>query len=191
MLIATKGAQERLKVPLHGLKSLSPVGRGSALLALALAALLALLAAACGGEAGTGAEAGPSDVVGNTSPEAPITITTYRSPTWECCSEYAGYLHDEGFQVETVMVDDMTDIKDDLGVPQHMRSCHTSMVGGYFVEGHVPLEAIRKLLDERPAIDGLALPGMPPGSPGMGGAKSEPFVIYSIVDGGIDEFVTL
>ncbi len=81
MLIATKGAQERLKVRLQGLKSLSPVRGGSALLALALAALLALLAAACGGEAGTGSEAGPSDVVGNTSPDAPITITTYRSPT--------------------------------------------------------------------------------------------------------------
>ena len=89
------------------------------------------------------------------------------------------------------MVDDMTVIKDSFGVPQDMRSCHTSMVEDYFLEGHVPLEAIRKLLDERPAIDGLALPGMPPGSPGMGGVKSEPFVIYSIVDGGIDEFVTL
>jgi hypothetical protein len=81
MLIATKGAHERLKVPLQGLISLSPVRGGSTLLALALAALLALLAAACGGEAGTGAEPGSSDVTGNTSPEAPITITTYRSPT--------------------------------------------------------------------------------------------------------------
>ena len=81
MLTTTRGAQARLKVPVLRLMSLSPVRRGSALLALALAALLALLAAACGGEAGTGAEAGPSDVVGNTSPEAPITITTYRSPT--------------------------------------------------------------------------------------------------------------
>ncbi len=81
MLIATKGAHERLKAPLQGLISLSPVRGGSALLALALAALLALLAAACGGEAGNGAEAGPGDVAGNTSPEAPITVTTYRSPT--------------------------------------------------------------------------------------------------------------
>jgi hypothetical protein len=89
------------------------------------------------------------------------------------------------------MVDDMTDMKIGLGIPQDMWSCHTSMVGDYFLEGHVPLEAIQKLLDERPAIDGLALPGMPSGSPGMGGDKSVPFVIYSIVDGGIDEFVTL
>ncbi len=88
-------------------------------------------------------------------------------------------------------MDDITDMKDDLGIPQHMWSCHTSIVGDYFLEGHVPMEAIRKLLDEHPAIDGLALPGMPPGSPGMGGVKSEPFVIYSIVDGRINEFVTL
>jgi hypothetical protein len=80
MSMETKGAQERLKVPLQGLKSLSPVRGGSALLALALAALLALLAVACGGEAGGGTETGPSNVGGNTSPEAPISITTYRSP---------------------------------------------------------------------------------------------------------------
>jgi hypothetical protein len=81
MLIATKGAHKRLNVPLQGLISLCPVRRGSALLALALAALLALLAAACGGESGGSTEAGPSDVAGNTSPEAPITVTTYRTPT--------------------------------------------------------------------------------------------------------------
>ncbi len=89
------------------------------------------------------------------------------------------------------MVDDVTDMKNDLGIPQDMWSCHTSMVGGYFLEGHVPSEAIQKLLDERPAIEGLALPGMPAGSPGMGGVKSQPFVIYSIVGGGMDEFMTL
>jgi hypothetical protein len=80
-LIATKGAHERLKVPLQGLMSLSPVRRGSALVALALAALIALLAVACGGESGGSTEAGPGDVAGNTSPEAPTTVTTYRSPT--------------------------------------------------------------------------------------------------------------
>lgn len=89
------------------------------------------------------------------------------------------------------MVDDMTNIKDGLGIPQDMRSCHTSIVEDYFLEGHVPLEAIRKLLDERPAIDGLALPGMPSGSPGMAGIKAQPFTIYSVVDGGVDEFMTL
>lgn len=65
------------------------------------------------------------------------------------------------------------------------------MVENYFLEGHVPLEAVRKLLDERPAIDGLALPGMPSGSPGMSGEKTGPFVIYAIVDGRGSEFVKL
>jgi hypothetical protein len=88
-------------------------------------------------------------------------------------------------------VDEMTDMKDDLGIPQDMWSCHTSMVENYFLEGHVPLEALWKLLDERPAIDGLALPGMPSGSPGMSGEKTAPFVIYAIVDGRGSEFVKL
>ena len=72
-----------------------------------------------------------------------------------------------------------------------MQSCHTSIIGDYYVEGHVPVEAIRKLLDERPSIDGIALPGMPQGSPGMSGEKAEPFVIYAITGGAVEEFVTL
>ncbi len=82
-------------------------------------------------------------------------------------------------------------MKEELGVPEQVWSCHTSVLGKYVIEGHVPVEAIQKLPDERPAIDGIALPGMPQGSPGMSGEKSEPWVIYSIVDGGIEEFVTL
>jgi hypothetical protein len=88
-------------------------------------------------------------------------------------------------------VDDVTDIKDRLRIPQDVRSCHTSMVENYFIEGHVPVDAIWKLLDERPAVDGLALPGMPSGSPGMSGEKTEPFTIYAIVDSRVSEFVTL
>ncbi len=89
------------------------------------------------------------------------------------------------------MMDDLTEMKDELNIPEEMRSCHTSMVGEYFVEGHVPVEAIWKLLEEQPPISGIALPGMPPGSPGMGGDKEEPFTIYAIVDGEAEEFLTL
>ncbi len=88
------------------------------------------------------------------------------------------------------MVDDVTDMKNDLGIPQDMWSCHTSMVGDYFVEGHVPVEAIRKLLDEQPPIEGIALPGMPSGSPGMPGVQAQPLTVYSIVDGETNEFMT-
>jgi hypothetical protein len=88
-------------------------------------------------------------------------------------------------------MEDLTGIKDSFGIPQDMQSCHTVKIDGYFVEGHVPMEAIRKLLEERPPIDGIALPGMLQGSPGMSGAKTEPFVIYSITAGEVAEFMTI
>jgi hypothetical protein len=93
--------------------------------------------------------------------------------------------------VESIRTDDYVQIKNDLGIPEHMQACHTTVIGGYFVEGHVPIEAVRKLLDEQPAVDGIALPGMPQGSPGMGGDKLLGFVIYSVTDGTVEQFVTL
>ena len=76
-------------------------------------------------------------------------------------------------------------------IPSELESCHTTEVAGYFVEGHVPVEAIDKLLEEKPDIDGIALPGMPAGSPGMGGLKTEDFVIYALKDGEASVFMTL
>jgi len=118
-------------------------------------------------------------------------ITMYRSPTCGCCVGWAQYLRTAGFDVEPVVTDDVAAIKDDLQIPNDMRSCHTAIIGAYFLEGHVPVEAIHKLLEEQPEIDGIALPGMPPGSPGMAGEKSEPFVIYSLSDGSIEEFMII
>lgn len=120
---------------------------------------------------------------------APITV--YRSPTCGCCVGWEESLARAGFDVESVVTDDVAAIKNDLRVPHEMRSCHTAIIGKYFIEGHVPVEAIYKLLEEQPAIDGIALPGMPQGSPGMTGEKSEPFVIYSVSDGSVDEFMTI
>ncbi len=88
------------------------------------------------------------------------------------------------------MTDSGDEVKDDFDIPEEMRSCHTSVIGEYYVEGHVPVEAIWKLLREQPEIDGIALPGMPDGSPGMPGKKEQPFIIYSIADGKVEEFVT-
>jgi len=105
--------------------------------------------------------------------------------------EYEKYLKTEGFEVESIRMEDLTEMKEDLGIPSDMQSCHTTMVEEYFVEGHVPVEAIWKLLEEQPEIDGIALPGMPSGSPGMGGDKAEPFMIYSVVEGSVEEFMTL
>ena len=89
------------------------------------------------------------------------------------------------------MVDDTGAIKKELNIPDDMWSCHTSLVGDYYVEGHVPIEAVRKLLEEQPDIDGIALPGMPQGSPGMSGEKEEPWVVYSISASGVEEFMTI
>jgi hypothetical protein len=82
-----------------------------------------------------------------------------------------------------VIHEDIGAVKDDLGVPVDQRSCHTNQVEGYFVEGHVPVEAIAALLAEAPEVDGIALAGMPSGSPGMPGEQLEPFVVTTAIDG--------
>ncbi|HLB62260.1 MAG TPA: DUF411 domain-containing protein [Actinomycetota bacterium] len=119
------------------------------------------------------------------------TITIYASPTCGCCHEYIPYLQDHGYVVQEVATDDVNSVKLDLRVPESDWSCHTAVVDGYVIEGHVPIEAIDKLLAERPSIDGIALPGMPPGSPGMDGAKEGPFVVVSFSDGVTEEFLTI
>ncbi|MDR7537238.1 MAG: DUF411 domain-containing protein [Armatimonadota bacterium] len=85
--------------------------------------------------------------------------------------------------------DDLADIKRRHRVPHDLASCHTAVAGGYFIEGHVPVAAIARLLRDRPAVAGIALPGMPPGSPGMGGVQTGPLVVYAASDSGISEFV--
>jgi hypothetical protein len=120
-----------------------------------------------------------------------IEVEMYKSPTCECCGEYAKYLHAKGFKVKVQEVSDPTVIKRQVGVPEQMWACHTLIVGRYYVEGHVPVEGIQKLLKEQPNIDGIALPGMPEGSPGMSGVKRGPFIIYSISKGEIREYTRL
>lgn len=108
--------------------------------------------------------------------------TLYKSPTCGCCTAYADYLEANGFDVEVVVRDDMDEIKSQAGVPARLQSCHTTMIGRYAVEGHVPVEAIDKLMQERPFTRGIAMPGMPAGSPGMGGSKQGPFQVFYISD---------
>ncbi len=85
----------------------------------------------------------------------------------------------------------MSSIKRRLQISRNMESCHTAVIGDYFVEGHLPVEAVAKLLAEKPAIDGIALPGMPSGSPGMPGPKTAAFKIYALSDGKTSEFMTI
>jgi len=95
-------------------------------------------------------------------------ITVYKTPNCGCCVKWVEYLQKEGFEVKAVNRDDLTSIKQRAGVPHAMSACHTALVDNYVIEGHVPAQAIRKLLEERPNTRGLAVPGMPANSPGMG-----------------------
>jgi hypothetical protein len=112
-------------------------------------------------------------------------VIMFKDPNCGCCVGHAAYLEQNGHSVEKNNTNDMVAIKAQYGIPLEMQSCHTAIFGKYFVEGHVPIEAINKLILEQPDIDGIALPGMPSGSPGMPGAKKEKWEIYSIKDGKI------
>ena len=95
-------------------------------------------------------------------------ITVYKTPSCGCCVKWVEYLQKEGFEVKAVNRDDLAPIKQKAGVQPEMSACHTALVEGYVIEGHVPAQAIRKLLKERPDTLGFAVPGMPANSPGMG-----------------------
>lgn len=95
-----------------------------------------------------------------------------------------------GFTVHSMPMDDMAAVKRERGLPQASWSCHTAVIDGYVVEGHVPIEAIEALLADRPAIDGIALPGMPAGSPGMSGQREGPLEVLAISDGVTTPFGT-
>lgn len=105
--------------------------------------------------------------------------TLYKNPQCGCCETYADYLEENGFDVEVVPTHDLAQISQDAGVPAGFQGCHTMMVDGYVVDGHVPVDIIQRMLEERPDIAGVTLPGMPTGSPGMGGSKIGPFTIYA------------
>lgn len=122
---------------------------------------------------------------------APVhNATVYKDPACGCCASYADYLRKNGFKVDVVETANMAAVKAKYGVPSQLSSCHTMIVEGYVVEGHVPVLAVKRLLAEKPSIKGIALPGMPMGSPGMSGEKEAPFVIYEITDGPAKVFST-
>jgi hypothetical protein len=101
------------------------------------------------------------------SPPPTYPVAVYKSPTCGCCAKWNDHMRAAGFTVTSTDVADVAPTKDQNGVPANLRSCHTALVGGFVVEGHVPADVVRKLLRERPAIAGIAVPGMPAGSPGM------------------------
>jgi hypothetical protein len=95
----------------------------------------------------------------------------YKNPGCICCDRYANYLRANGFDVTVVEHPNMTLIKQKYGAREDLEGCHSTVIGKYVVEGHVPVAPIKRLLDEKPDIKGISLPGMPEGSPGMSGTK--------------------
>jgi hypothetical protein len=114
----------------------------------------------------------------------PIQATLYKNPQCSCCEGYAQYLEKNGFKVDVKPTNDLAEISRNAGVPGDLEGCHTMFVGGYVVDGHVPVDVIRRLLAEKPAIAGITLPGMPSGSPGMTGPKTETWTIYAVTKDG-------
>ena len=114
----------------------------------------------------------------------------YKDPNCGCCAEYAKHLQGEGFAVTVKETTALDALRRMAGVPDKLASCHTMTLGGYVVEGHVPVAAVRKLLGEKPAVRGIALPGMPQGAPGMDGVQTRPYTVYALSDGKATEFMT-
>ena len=94
-------------------------------------------------------------------------MTVYKSSTCGCCSKWVEHMQANGFEVKAIDVDDIDKVKRERGVPDSAASCHTAVVNGYLVEGHVPADAVLKMLKDKPAFAGIAVPGMPMGAPGM------------------------
>lgn len=154
----------------------------------ALLPAIVLALAACTGPGGAGA-AGTDDWTFTAASPRPspaaaaVIVEVYKSPTCTCCHAWEAYLRDLGYEVRSIPVDDVAAVKLEHGIPEDAWSCHTALIDGYAVEGHVPAEAIEDLLEDRPAIDGIALAGMPAGSPGMPGVQEDPFEVLAIDDG--------
>ncbi len=112
------------------------------------------------------------------------SITVYKSPTCGCCSKWVSHLQDNGFEVEAIDKNDMNSVKQGAGIPRKLASCHTARIGGYLIEGHVPAADIKRLLEERPDVAGLTVPGMPMGSPGMEGHRKDNYEVLTFTTSG-------
>ncbi|WP_352733893.1 DUF411 domain-containing protein [Mesorhizobium sp. M0276] len=115
---------------------------------------------------------------------ATIQAVMYKNPSCSCCETYAAYLEQNGFKVELKPTNDRSQISAGLGVPPQLQGCHSVVIGDYVVDGFVPVDLIKKMLAERPQITGIAMAGMPMGSPGMGGQKMGTWKIYAFTKDG-------
>ena len=116
---------------------------------------------------------------------APYQMTVYKSPTCGCCKEWSTYMGEAGFAVRNVETDDVDAVKSEHGLTDaSLKSCHTAIIGGYVIEGHVPAADVNRLLAERPAIVGLSAPGMPMMSPGMASREPKDYDVIAFDEAG-------
>lgn len=159
-----------------------------------VAMVAAAMITACGRTADNGAsDRSDSGVAINVAATPPIadspgaaeghTVTVYKNPSCTCCSAWAEHIRKAGFPVVAIDTNDLEPVKRRYGVAPEQAACHTALVNGYVIEGHVPAADIRRLLAERPAITGLAVPGMPVGSPGMEGAYKQQYKVLAFTQG--------
>lgn len=156
------------------------------------AALKILALAVITGLAGCAREPASTEYVDARQPadaSQPLVVV-YKSPTCGCCESWVGHMQSAGFPVEVRDMQDIGPIKTEAGVPADLGSCHTARIGDYFVEGHVPADDVKRLLAEQPDARGLAVPGMPQGSPGMeqGGIREPYDVLLVAKDGSTSVF---
>jgi hypothetical protein len=142
----------------------------------AAAVVLALTTAAA--RTPTSPTASPAAIIAAPIAKKP-TITVYKDPNCGCCKNWIAYLEKHGYTVDAKDSPNMAEVKQTLGVPEGLTACHTGVVNGYLIEGHVSAEDIDRLLAQKPTVAGLAVPGMPMGSPGMGAPTSQHYQVLS------------
>ena len=165
-----------------------PLWRNLGTGALVLALTTGVAACATGGSSAEDPGSGAVSVAAPVLALSGLDIAVSSTESCSCCKEWVAYLEELGATVEVTYVEDLAGVKDDAGVPSALRSCHTAFVDGYVIEGHVPAEAILELVQDGMAVDGIALPGMPSGSPGMPGDTVAPLEVSAFVDGDVGPF---
>jgi len=144
-----------------------------------------LLAASLTGVGAQGTQSTKKPAAAQAGPAVTVNLT----PTCGCCGKWVEHLKAAGFKVATNVTTNLDAVPDRQRVPSQLRTCHTAVVGQYLVEGHVPVDVIQKMLKEKPKIAGIAVPGMPIGSPGMEGPNPRPYsVVAFTADGATSEY---
>lgn len=141
-------------------------GSGAAILVVAGVGT-AMITRIAASDASNSSSADKTMVASPESSQGMPRVTLYKNPTCACCAEWAEHMRANGFRVDVREGANLAEVREQVGVPFRLGSCHTAVVDGYAIEGHVPADLVRKLLADRPEIRGLAVPGMPPGVPGM------------------------